>query len=74
VDRRDRVAGVTLSYVYGIAAGGSIVVAVIAVYAVVLIVRKLPADAPRRALKPSNRRRTGRSRDVLEADGGDEQQ
>ncbi|MFD1564544.1 metal ABC transporter permease [Haloarchaeobius amylolyticus] len=68
------VAGVTLSYVYGIAAGGSIVVTAIAVYAVVLIARKLPADAPFRALRASNRCRADRSRDALEADGGEEEQ
>ncbi|ELZ42620.1 zinc ABC transporter permease [Halorubrum californiense DSM 19288] len=63
------IAGVTLSYVYGIAAGGSIVVAAIAVYVVALGARRLPhrhliLGRPR-SLRP------GRSRDGLEVDGGE---
>lgn len=63
------IAGVTLSYVYGIAAGGSIVVAAIAAYVVALGVRRLTHRLPTlgrlRSLRP------GRSRDELEVDGGE---
>jgi len=63
------IAGVTLSYVYGIAAGGSIVVAAIAVYAVALgfqgLAHRLPAVRRLRSQRP------GQTRDGLEADGGE---
>jgi zinc transport system permease protein len=63
------IAGVTLSYVYGIAAGGSIVVAAIAVYAVALgfqgLARRLPTVRRLRSHRP------GGTRDGLEADGGE---
>ncbi|WP_084177435.1 metal ABC transporter permease [Natrinema saccharevitans] len=63
------IAGVTLSYVYGIAAGGSIVVAAIAVYAVALgfqgLSHRLPTVRRLRSQWP------GGTRDELEADGGE---
>jgi zinc transport system permease protein len=63
--------GVTIAYVYGLAAGGSIVLSAAAVYATVLVVAK--ADA--RWLLRSLPRRTGQSiehtQQGLEADGGE---
>ena len=63
------IAGVTLSYVYGITAGGSIVVAAIAVYAVALgfqgLAHRLPAVRRLRSHRP------GQTREGLEADGGE---
>jgi zinc transport system permease protein len=63
------IAGVTLSYVYGIAAGGSIVVAAIAVYAVALgfqgLAHRLPTVQRLRSQRP------GQTGDGLEADGGE---
>ena len=62
-------AGVTLSYVYGIAAGGSIVVAAIAVYAVALgfqgLAHRLPTVRRLRSHRPDQ------TREGLEADGGE---
>lgn len=63
------IAGVTLSYVYGIAAGGSIVVAAIAVYAVALGFRGLAHRLP--TVRLLRRRRPGQTREGLEADGGE---
>jgi len=63
------IAGVTLSYVYGLAAGGSIVVAAIAVYVAALGSRELPHRLPA-VQRPSNHR-PGQPRDGLEADGGE---
>ena len=63
------IAGVTLSYVYGIAAGGSIVVAAIAVYVVALgfqgLAHRLPTVRRLRSHRP------GQTREGLEADGGE---
>ncbi|UWM53776.1 metal ABC transporter permease [Salinirubellus salinus] len=63
------IAGVTLSYVYGIAAGGSIVVAAIAVYAATFgfqgVVQRLLTVWRLRS------RRLGQTREGLEADGGE---
>jgi len=64
------IAGVTLSYTYGIAAGGSIVVTAIGVYAVSLTSRKLRRRVPSHRLA---RLRPGREEDGLEADGGGKQ-
>ncbi len=63
------ITGVSLSYVYGIAAGGSIVLAAIAVYAVVLGLRKLTREV--RVAKTPHAR-DGRSGDGIKADGGEE--
>ena len=63
------IAGVTLSYVYGIAAGGSIVVAAIAVYAAVLGVQKLAHRLP--TVQQLSSLWTRQPRDGLEADGGE---
>ena len=63
------IAGVTLSYVYGIAAGGSIVVAAIAVYAVALGVQKLAHRLP--TVRPLSSLRARQPRDGLEVDGGE---
>ena len=63
------IAGVTLSYVYGIAAGGSIVVAAIAVYAVALGVQKLAHRLP--TVRQLSSLRARQPRDGLEADGGE---
>ena len=63
------IAGVTLSYVYGIAAGGSIVVTAIAVYVVALgfhgVAHRLPTVRQRRNHRPEQ---TG---EALEVDGGE---
>jgi len=64
------IAGVTLSYVYGIAAGGSIVVAAIGVYAVSLAPRTLGRRMPDYRLP---RLRPSWGENELEADGGGEQ-
>jgi zinc transport system permease protein len=63
------IAGVTLSYVYGIAAGGSIVVAAIAVYAVALGFQGLAHRFP--TVRRHRSQRPGQPRDGLEADGGE---
>jgi zinc transport system permease protein len=63
------IAGVTLSYVYGIAAGGSIVVAAIAVYAVALGFQGLEHRLP--AMQRLSNHRPDQTRDGLEADGGE---
>jgi zinc transport system permease protein len=62
------IAGVTLSYVYGIAAGGSIVVAAIAVYAVVLGGQKLTHWLP--SVQRRSRRRPEHSSEGIGADRG----
>jgi zinc transport system permease protein len=62
------IAGVTLSYVYGIAAGGSIVVAAIAVYAVALSSRKLGYRLP--VVQRFSDRQSKHHRKELEVDGG----
>ena len=63
------IAGVTLSYVYGIAAGGSIVVAAIAVYAVALgfqgLAHRLPTVRRLRSHRPDQ------TQEGLKADGGE---
>jgi zinc transport system permease protein len=63
------IAGVTLSYTYGIAAGGSIVVVAIAVYVVALgfqkLSHRLPSVGQLRSQQPDQ------TRDGLEADGGE---
>ncbi|NKE37361.1 metal ABC transporter permease [Natronococcus sp. JC468] len=63
------IAGVTLSYVYGIAAGGSIVVAAIAVYAVVVGFQGLSNRLP--SVRRLRSQRPGQTREGLEADGGE---
>jgi zinc transport system permease protein len=63
------IAGVTLSYVYGIAAGGSIVVAAIAVYAVALGFQGLAYRPP--TIRRFRIQGPGQTRDGLEADGGE---
>jgi zinc transport system permease protein len=65
------IAGVTLSYMYGLAAGGSIVVAAIGLYAVILV--GLPLG--KRGLAWTARRDSARPMETdntLTADGGDE--
>jgi zinc transport system permease protein len=62
------IAGVTLSYVYGLAAGGSIVVAAIGVYAVALSSRKLISRLP--SVRRLGSQRPEHTREGLEADGG----
>jgi zinc transport system permease protein len=63
------IAGVTLSYVYGIAAGGSIVVAAIAVYAVTLGFRGLAHRLP--VVRRRSSQRLEQPRKELEVDGGE---
>ena len=63
------IAGVTLSYVHGIAAGGSIVVAAIGVYVVALSSRKLIHRLP--TVQRLGNQRHGQIREGLEADGGE---
>src|SRR6056297_3639765 len=63
------IAGVTLSYVYGIAAGGSIVVAAIAVYAVALGFQGLGYRLP--IVQRFSDRQSKHHRKELEADGGE---
>ena len=63
------IAGVTLSYVYGLAAGGSIVVAAVAVYAVALGFQGLAHRL--QTVRRLRSRRPGRTRGGLEADGGE---
>ena len=63
------IAGVTLSYVHGIAAGGSIVVAAIGVCVVALSSRKLIHRLP--TVQRLGNQRHGQIRGGLEADGGE---
>ncbi|WP_018256470.1 metal ABC transporter permease [Halomicrobium katesii] len=63
------IAGVTLSYVYGLAAGGSIVVAAIGVYVVALSTRKLLHRMP--TVRRLSDQRPDQHRDGIEADGGE---
>ena len=63
------IAGVTLSYVHGIAAGGSIVVAAIGVYVVALSSRKLIHRLP--TVQRLGNQRHGQIREGLEANGGE---
>jgi zinc transport system permease protein len=63
------ISGVTLSYVYGIAAGGSIVVAAIAVYAVTLGLRGLAHRLP--TVRQRSSQRLEQPRKELEVDGGE---
>jgi len=63
--------GVSLSYVYGIAAGGSIVVSAISVYVVVLSPQKLAHRLP--AMRRLSRHRSGRPSEGLEADGEEQE-
>ncbi|MFC4540903.1 metal ABC transporter permease [Halosolutus amylolyticus] len=65
--------GVTVSYVYGIAAGGSIVVVAIGAYVVVLATRKLSRAKLVSIVPRPGRGRAGQSRDGIEADGGTEE-
>lgn len=67
------IAGVSFSYVYGVGAGGSIVVAAIAVYAVVLGSRTLISETRLREVKTPPQEHVDRSNDGIEADGGEEQ-
>ncbi len=67
------VVGVTISYAYAIAAGGSIVVAAIGVYVAALGFRKLTLDWSVPMLSRRSRDRTERSRTGIEADGGEEE-
>jgi zinc transport system permease protein len=62
------IVGVTISYHYGLAAGGSIVLAAIGVYASTLAVRTLPGVELSFPAKWS-----GRSEVAVEADGGEEE-
>jgi zinc transport system permease protein len=65
------IAGVTLSYVYGIAAGGSIVVAAIAVYTLALSSRELRHRLPTvQRFSSSQSEHPGTE---LEADGGEQE-
>ena len=63
------IAGVTLSYVHGIAAGGSIVVAAIGVYVVALSSRKLIHQMP--TVRRQSNQRPDQTQEGLEADGGE---
>jgi zinc transport system permease protein len=65
------IAGVTVSYMYGIAAGGSIVVVAIAVYASTLGFQGLADRLP--TVRRLDRLRPGQSREDLEADGGEQE-
>lgn len=62
--------GVTLAYVYGIAAGGSIVVSAIALYAVALGSQKLPLARLLSGLSEFRRQQTVPAENSLTADGG----
>jgi zinc transport system permease protein len=62
------IAGVTLAYVYGIAAGGSIVVSAIAVYASVVTLQKLSA---KQTVYSALRKQEEKEADGVSADGGD---
>ncbi|WP_132057113.1 metal ABC transporter permease [Halorussus amylolyticus] len=65
------IVGVTISYHYGVAAGGSIVLAAIGVYAMTLA-GGVVSDVRKRVVP--NGRRGDRSERVVEADGGDERE
>jgi zinc transport system permease protein len=65
------IVGVTLSYNYGIAAGGSIVVSAIGLYAVILTSQKLNHRLP--TVQRIRRVRSTQSRQELEADGGEQE-
>jgi zinc transport system permease protein len=64
--------GVTLAYVYGIAAGGSIVVSAIAVYATVLVSQKIEASRGVDLLPTRRRHATHQPERQLKADGGND--
>jgi len=63
--------GVTLSYVYGLAAGGSIVLSATAVYTTVLVATKVDLRSLRRMLSTRRRRSVEHPKEGLEADGGE---
>jgi len=65
------IVGVTLSYNYGIAAGGSIVVSAIGLYAVILTSQKLKHRFP--TVQRLRRVRSAQSREELEVDGGEQE-
>ncbi|WP_222913633.1 metal ABC transporter permease [Natrinema sp. SYSU A 869] len=67
------VVGVTVSYAYGIAAGGSIVLTAIGVYVAVLGSRKLPREIPVPTMTGRNRDLVEHSADGIKADGGEEE-
>ncbi|MFO7833697.1 MAG: metal ABC transporter permease [Halohasta sp.] len=64
--------GVTLAYVYGIAAGGSIVVSAIAVYATVLLSQNIEAARFVDRLPTRRRHSIHQPEERLKADGGDD--
>lgn len=67
------IVGVTISYHYGLAAGGSIVLAAIAVYVTVLTAEKLTNRAEFLTRWRSPRQSVDQSATKIKADGGDEE-
>ena len=67
------IVGVTISYRYGLAAGGSIVLAAIGVYATVLTVEKLTNGAEFLTRQHSPQQSVDQSAGKIKADGGDEE-
>jgi len=68
------IAGVTVSYVYGWAAGGAIVLAAIAVYVLTILGDALVTEAGgKRVARWLRARRRHRSRTPVEADGGEKE-
>ncbi len=65
------IAGVTVADIYGIAAGGLIMLAAIGVYAIVLVTTKLTAVSLIQRLLTRSRQPITQSDRQLKADGGD---
>ena len=66
------ISGVTIAYVYGVAAGGSIVVSAIAVYATVLLSQKIEVTRFVDRLPTRRRHSIHQPEERLKADGGDD--
>jgi len=67
------IVGVTISYRYGLAAGGSIVLAAIGVYAAVLTTEKLTNGAAFLTRQHSPQQSADQAASKIKADGGDEE-